>query len=294
MKFTKQTATLILTVAAALGCDDTSRAMLTAPSPPAQSTPAAPEDRPSLHAMAGQVADAAWRPLSGALVEIVDGPDAGRSTITNAKGEFGFSGSFDESTHVRASKDGHVSATRPLNPFCERCNPNWWVFFNLESLATTMNLAGDYTVTFLADRACVGLPQEARTRTYEAVVSLYSPEGGPANSLFRVALTGAKFTEHYSAFDIGVAGDYLRAELGDAHGGAGIVEEIAANSYLLFAGGFEPSATDRSTIAGALVGTVDSCTSTSELRVGDRCTAGGGVTHVQCRSSNHRLIMQRR
>ena len=293
MNFNRSTAILVFTVAAAVGCNDTTRVMPTAPSLPAtQLTPSVPTPSRS-GAMAGSVSDAAWRPLSSALVEIIDGPHAGLSTTTNSRGDFGFAGTFDESTRIRASKEGHVASIRTVNPFCERCNPNWWVHFYLESLATSLNLAGDYAVTFVADSACVSLPQEVRTRRYEASITLRSPEDGPANSLFRVALTGARFTEHYGAFDLRVAGDYVVTELGDAHGGAGVVEEVAADSYLLFAGRFEPSVTDPSSIEGALVGSVDFCKATNGLQYGDRCP-GSDVPDIRCPSANHRLIMRRR
>ena len=50
--------------------------------------------------------------LGGAVVEVVDGPQAGLSTISNAAGQFSLSGRFDDDTRFRAAKAGHVAETQ--------------------------------------------------------------------------------------------------------------------------------------------------------------------------------------
>jgi hypothetical protein len=52
----------------------------------------------------GIVYDTGQRAVSGATVEVIDGPQAGTSTIANAKGEFLVEGTFDDATRFRASK----------------------------------------------------------------------------------------------------------------------------------------------------------------------------------------------
>ena len=34
------------------------------------------------------------------------------------------------------------------------CNPNYWVYFTLATLVPSVNLAGNYTLTFIADGSC--------------------------------------------------------------------------------------------------------------------------------------------
>jgi hypothetical protein len=53
-----------------------------------------------------------------------------------------------------------VAATKTLQPFCARCQPNWWVHFALDVPESPVNLAGDYTLTFLANPSCTMLPEE--------------------------------------------------------------------------------------------------------------------------------------
>jgi len=295
VNFKTRIASLVIILAASLGCDHAGRVMPTAPSPTsAQPTLPPSETGPRPTAMAGTVEDVAWRPLAGALVEVIDGPHAGRSTTTNAKGEFFLSGIFDETTHFRASKEGHVADARPLNAFCAACNPNWWLHFYLESLATSVNLAGDYTLTFIPDSRCASLPEEVRTRTYEATVTQRFRPGEPVKSFFHVAPTGATFLERHGSFDVGLADNYLRAELGDGHGEPGLMEEVAANTYLTFGGRLEATVTDASTIAGSLAGDVDFCTFASASLIRNGCDATVAVIHTHCPSQNHRLVMRRR
>ena len=126
---------VVLLAAAAAGCDS-SRTPPVGPSPmpeaggPAPAPPPAPSTGVSV---AGQVTDAAWRPLSGARIEVVNGPDAGRFVVTGGSGEYRLSGRFDESTQFRASRSGHSDVTLPLPARCDRCNPQWWIYFSLES-----------------------------------------------------------------------------------------------------------------------------------------------------------------
>ena len=244
--------------------------------------------------LAGTVSDAAWRPLAGARVEVIDGPDAGQSTTTNANGENRLTGAFDDTTHFRATRENHVAATWPLPAICDRCNPHWWIHFHLEALAPPARIAGDYSLTFVADSACTGLPDEMRRRTYEATVTLTSRLGEPANSRFDVAVAGATFLDQYNSFTIGVVGDYVKTEIGDwGHGAPGLVEQIAPNTYLTLGGAVATSVVDPSTIAGSFVGAFDRCELTSEWGSRYSCD-GGAVSHARCSSQNHGFTLRRR
>jgi hypothetical protein len=287
---------LLLVLAAGLGaCEGTRAPGPTAPSTVQPPIPQpAPQPTPIGVQLAGTVSDAAWRRLAGARVEVVNGPQAGLSATVDAKGEFRLTGDFDATTQFRATRDGHVAATWPLPPSCAACRPNFWIHFYLESVAPHANIAGDYTLTFIADTACVALPDEARTRTYRATVTPASGSGDPANSWFNVAVTGGTFVEHRNSFMIGVAGDYLKTDVGDwGHGSPGLVEEIAPNTYLTLGGALATSVTDTATISGSFYGAVDRCELTSAWGSRYNC-ADDPRAPAQCLSQNHQIILTRR
>src|SRR5262249_11938595 len=151
--------------------------------------------------------DTAFRPLPGATVEVLDGPQTGMSTIVDAEGSFSLSGTFDDATRFRAAKEGHLTTTQ-----VSRTVPNAgrYLDFHLEVSAPPVNMAGDYTLTFIADSACVGLPDDMRTRTYAATITPSHPTNIPtANTNFQVSLSGASFLPSHDSFPIGVAGDFV-------------------------------------------------------------------------------------
>ena len=85
---------------AAYGCNRAT------PSPTAPTTTAG---SPALPAggllMMGTVSDTAFRPLGGAKVEVLDGPQTGLTTTANELGEFSLTGIFDDATRFRATKE---------------------------------------------------------------------------------------------------------------------------------------------------------------------------------------------
>jgi hypothetical protein len=90
------------------GCDD-SRSPV---------SPAAPPGTPGSvngELISGTVSDTAFRPLAGARVELIDGPQAGMSTTSDAQGSFSFTATVDDTTRFRASKEGHVSRAPAAN-----------------------------------------------------------------------------------------------------------------------------------------------------------------------------------
>jgi len=270
-----------------MGCDSQGR-----PGAPGPSL-MPPPNPPKGTQLAGTVSDAAWRVLAGARVEVVDGPLAGLSTTTDVNGAYWLTGAFDETTLFRATKDGHVAATWPLPEICARCNPQWWLHFHLESLAAPASIAGDYTLTFVADHACA-LPDDARIRSYAAAVTLTSRAGEPANSRFDVTVTGGILLGSFDRFTIGVAGDYIKSDIGDwGHGEAGLVEPIARNTYVTLGGAMAASVGDPSTITGSFTGAIERCELTDEW--GSRSSCGGGaIARARCFSQNHEFRLSRR
>ncbi len=72
-----------------------------------RSTPSSPSPVSGGLFIQGTVSDTAFRPLAGARVEVLDGPQAGLSTTANAQGEFSLTGTFDDGT--RSARPGTVT-----------------------------------------------------------------------------------------------------------------------------------------------------------------------------------------
>jgi hypothetical protein len=258
----KRALCVVLLVIVASACGGTnSTSPSSAPSPQPGSQPTPPSNAGG--GVKGSVSDTAFRHLEGARVEVVDGPQAGMSTIADANGSFSFSGTFDDATRFRATKDGHLAATQVSRPNMS----GRFLVFSLEVLAPPVNMAGDYTLTFIADSACVGLPDEVRTRTYVATITPWS------STSFNVALSGASFLPSRDSFPIGVAGDYITFWFADP----AIVEQIAANTQVELYGS-----------AGASVGT--SAVSTIAVSWDGEFE----YSQTECESKNHQLILTRR
>jgi len=253
---------------------------MTSPSPPAAPPPTAPPRND----VAGWVLDTADRPVAGARVEVVDGPQAGTSAMSDATGQFSLAG-----TTFRATKEGYVSVTQASQTSAPGGRP--WIIFHLEGLAPPVNIAGDYTLTFIADSACTELPNELQTRTYAATVT---PAASRPNTSFDVTVTGAPLLGDYTIFMIGVFGDYLAFNL-DWEGPV-LVEQVAPNTYLAFQGAAEASVATSglSTISASFDGTIEYCVLTSEMGRFYSCSPGQAVTYARCASKNHRLILTRR
>ena len=258
--------------------------------------PTAPGEPPPLApagvSITGVVTDTAFRPLAGARVEVLDGPQAGFSATADATGSFSLNGTFDDNTLFRATKDGHVALATTLLASCAPCNPRRWLNFNLEVLARPVNITGDYTLTFVADGACAGFPEALRTRTYAATIT---PSSNRPDTLFELTLTDTAMLEDYRTLHIGVAGDYMAFWLGDAHGQPGLVERVSRSTYLAFEGSAAASmGTDLSTISISLNGFIEYCESRSDMGPRYDCSAGRALANAQCASKNHRAILARR
>src|SRR3954466_16380867 len=114
---------LTLSLTACRGSDSAA----TAPSSKVAVT-AAPQPNPaaSTVAMRGTVSDSAFRYIPGARIEVLDGAQAGATTVSDTQGQFSFSGTIDDNTRFRASSDGYSSSVATLQSACGNCNPPRW------------------------------------------------------------------------------------------------------------------------------------------------------------------------
>lgn len=261
-----------------------------APSSPSPIQPLAPQTGSVL--MNGYVADTLLRPLAGVRVEVLDGPQAGAFTTSGATGEFSMTGTFDDTTRFRASKADLVTATATLSPKCPTCGQRF-IYFYLTVAASPVSLAGDYTLTFMADPACAGLPDDVRTRTYAATIAPVLDSHVPVNTVLRAAVSGGSFLPYYDFFSIGIAGNDVAMEVRGE--GPSLVEHVAGNRYLAFDGRAEASVGTApvSTIAASFDGSIDYCELASDMGAFYNCGVGA-IANVQCTSKNHRLILTRR
>jgi len=260
------------------------------PSSPSASPPRVqqPAPAPQPFQVTGHALDTAGRTLAGVAVEVLDGPQTGTRTTSDPAGVFSMTGVFDGATRFRASKDGYLTATYAFPSIATTKR----LGFGLGLLAPPVNIAGDYTVTFIADSTCTGLPDELRTRSYPATVTAQLLPYEAANSQFAALLSGPGLDAYYHQIGIGVAGDYLTFDLSDNY----VLDEVAEEAYLAFGGYGHASVTasDFSTISGTLDGTIDYCVARSDIDGARYQCPSDAVTHLQCRSSQQRLILTRR
>jgi hypothetical protein len=262
------------------------------PAAPSPSTPP-----PTTVTISGWVWDAALRYLPGATVQIADGPLAALATVTDDAGRFVLTGPFGgSSVNLRATKDGFAAATtKQYIPTVGGC----CFTFTLYSLVPNVNIAGDYTLTFIADSACADFPNEARTRTYTATITPASPPYAVNSPYFQVTLGGASFPPPMwaggNSFGIRVVGDDLAFQLDGEL--SFITEQLAPLTYLTLTGSAGASLGDGppATISMPFDGRFDYCVLKSELERSIDCTWIPDRTfRASCASKNHRVILRRR
>jgi hypothetical protein len=158
-------------------------------------------------------------------------------------------------------------------------------------------IAGDYTLTFIANSACTHLPEELRTRSYEVAVALgdFPWQGFPsqANTSFKVTPKGLVFPDRLNFFWLNVAGNDIAVVLGD-HTDPGVTERVDQDTYFSFAGSARVSVDQPvATISTTFQGWIERCVNPN---MGERydCTPGPAVTSTRCESPNHQLVLTRR
>ena len=282
---------LAVLFATSAGCSSSS-----SPTSPSVSV-SKPTETPTRLQLNGYVSDSAYRPLAGATVEVVSGPSAGMSTSVSASGEFSLTGDFDSTTMFRASVGGHVTATQPWTCAAATCSGSGarpYLAFYLAPLEPAVNIAGEYTLTFVADPACAGVPSELRSRTYNATILPATRRNEPAGSAFVMKVSGGTFVTNLDSFGIGVAGDYASFFLDGGHD-APVVEQVSSNSFLAFSGGAAAQAPSTTTPSVSMMfdGWIEYCLVNAPTALYSQCPVPA-VNNVYCESKNHQMILARR
>jgi hypothetical protein len=185
--------------------------------------------------------------------------------------------------HGLAGCGGSHSSSTPLSPSTPMPSPQ----------PPVAALAGNYIVTFEADRSCEQLPEALKTRTYGASIA-YTGGGTGGTGWFTAYLDGARFADVSGwgqTFMIKVTDYFVHFDFSDSF----IVEKPEPGVYLTIAGGaggvtFDPS--NLSTISAPFEGFFRYCVTNSELKF-PGCTADA-TTDSLCRSKNSRWTLTRR
>jgi hypothetical protein len=280
---------VVLALFAVSGCSESRR--LPSPVAPSATAPASPTvSRQSLY---GYVANTAFRAVAGAKIEVVDGPQAGTSILSDSGGLFSYAGDFATPVTMRVSRDGYMTATATSRVSAPGGRP--WVYARLESVVPPANIAGEYMLTLTADRSCTGIPADWRTRSYSATITPLADPTLRPNTLLTLAASGAEFLPGHDAFQIGVSGD----EAGfDIYQGEefGLVDQVAPGTFLAFGGSaFGPvGESSGSAIAARLDGVIEYCVLQTYSWKYDCRTSGAGLAYATCPSANHQLTLTRR
>jgi hypothetical protein len=171
-------ATVLALACTSAGCSHSSTSP-TALQPPIQSVPVNPPAA-TLRTLHGYVGDTAFRPMSGARVEVLNGPEAGKEFSSDAQGVFSYVGMFSVATSMRATREGYLPLT--LSVVIGSSADQAWVSFSLSPVTPPIEAAGNYTLTISVDSACSGFPDAARVRSYPAHLTKRSITPKPANT----------------------------------------------------------------------------------------------------------------
>jgi len=280
-------ATGLALACAGAGCGHSSTSP-TALQPPIQSVPVTPPAA-TLRTLHGYVRDTAFRPVGGARVEVMTGPDAGKEFSSDLQGEFSNVGTFPGTVSIRAAKEGYVTTTSSV--YVSLTSDQTSIGFLLASVVPPVAAEGNYTLTIAVDSACSGFPDEARVRSYQAQLTKRTGATIPANSLFGGSVSGALFAPFSNIFFAGVAGDYLA--ISTEGEGPSIVEQIGPRTYISYLGeaGASIPAGSPTMISAPFNGTIEYC----ELKLGIGqyydCSDSSAVFKTQCTSANNRLTL---
>ena len=287
--------TMLLIVTSVLGCSGADGAVTpTAPS----TVGASPQSVAPLATtvqLRGFVTDTAFRAIAGARIEVLDGPSAGYVAVSGDSGEFVLSGMLTAATQFRATKEGHQTRTQPWNCSVAVClgtgGAQPWLGFYLTVLEASVNIAGDYTLTFTAAGTCTDLPDIARTRSYRAAVTARPADGRSAIPGFDLKVIGP-VVGNMTGFPIGVAGNRLNLWLHARHDPP-VVEDLGGNTYLAFSGGAETTVatSGMNPISAAFDGWIEHVVLTSPL--GLWYWPQQATSKATCDSSNHRVTLIR-
>lgn len=276
---------------------------LPTPSPPSVPLPP-PAPSGVVPYLRGSVRDGVSRPVSGALVEILDGARAGASTTADELGGFTFTDGPTGAVTLRVSRDGFLPttmttawSTNPMNTVTTRVI--------LKSVEPSLEIApGAYTMTLISDPSasgwagatCAGFPPEFLRRTYEATISPLTQFEGLDVRLASPTLIklpgpfGFGFTLTQAAKFVG-----FELELGFN----GPIEELSDNRYVTVSGigpTAEPARSTEQSLTIPFWGTFEYCRLPSPRSIGscNQLPADQRLEYYACTSQKDLMVFTKR
>ena len=251
-----------------------------------------PAPAPTYQVLNGYSYDTAFRPISGATINLVDGTQAGASTISDATGRFSFAGTFQASTTVRVTKEGYTPATATAKSNGGSTGMVW-AFVVLDALARPVDMIGDYTLTIVA--WCTGIPEDVRTRTYAASIRNAVDSQTQPGTRLTLAVEGGTFVPDRRGFAVGVSGNDVAFNIYNGED-FGLVEKVGAGTFLAISGSTNVSiANGGSTkISTSFSGAIDYCALQGDTAWTDQCNSGPRTAFEHCESTDHQLVLSRR
>jgi hypothetical protein len=219
------------------------------------------------------------QPVAGATVEIVGGPSAGLTTVTDWEGRYKLYGVAGAGS-LRVSKDGYEPQLREVSGSVHAT-----VNITLPLLAAVPNVSGTYSLTITADAGCeYPMPEPFTIRTYTAAIT-------QTGRSLTVALSGVPFfidEGRGNGFPGQADPRQLTFQLDDNdHFGDGsnpdVVEQISATRVLFLFGQITTDITPT-----RLTGTLD-----GSLVFADRAPVSGFFWGGYCVSKRHQVVFSR-
>jgi hypothetical protein len=206
------------------------------------------------------------------MVEGVDGQGAKTSALTDRAGRYELKVPSTGAITVRASKEGYSSSESRVD--LPRSVP---ADFVLDFTEQSVGLRGEYRVTLAADAACVQLPSEVRTRTYEASFTPLLADYYEGTLRHGASSAGA--------FVAWVDGGLASFAANDSE--SFVHERLGASASLLIFFSASRAPVDEPSFTVPMVGMFEYCADVSPVNV---CR----VPRVTCTSSNHTFTLTRR
>jgi hypothetical protein len=290
-------AVCVLAVLALTACDGAG----SRPMSPTSPTSPAPSGSTFL---AGWAHDPVGRPLARVLLEIVDGPRAGRRTMSNERGEFQFDGGPSGAVTLRASRADLASTTVTTR---WSTNPHERTRVTLKPLEPPLAIVpGTYTMMLISDplatgwfgATCSGFPPELLRRTYEATLSPATLFEG-----FEVRFTSPTLITLPGPFGFGFAlsqaGAFVGFEL-ELGFGSGPTEALSDHRYLTVSGvapTSEPATLTDHSVTIPFSGTFEYCQLTAPMGGYNACNqvpAAERLEYHVCSSSQDQMVFTKR
>lgn len=257
-----------------------------APSPVVSAGPPAGPVLPQT--LSGYVGDTGFRPVGGARIDVLDGQHAGLVMTSESDGHFSYP-AFAGPASMRATREGYTSAVSSVIFGTDRL----YVFFDLAPVTPPVRVAGNYTLTLVADSACTSLPAEARTRTYSVAIAANPNSRAPTNTYFQGTATSATFAPNGDIFFVGVAGNYVAVSMQGE--GPSLIEQIGPNRFVAYYGVAAASVAtpEVSTISAPFTGSIEYCELKSPIAQYYDCSPELAAVREAC-TSNGQLTLVRR